>query len=188
MNDGKCARCGCHLGGTYFSFDGSKYCLRCGPGLRQCPGCFELFSEHDTHALLNSGRVVCARCRDKSEQMVRRDKERIICAAVWYPDDREYGGSSVVVHGDNNYDPLTGPRVRGLYVLGRRHGNAMATLMRLLGVNYDESIGKRIEQGFVTNHGRFLSRTEAYTAAQEYGQFVPDKTRRNLKLFSEDIY
>ena len=67
---------------------------------------------------------------------------------------------------------------------GLRHGDIFKQLKAL---GFEPRKGyKEIEQGFLTNYGRFLSRKEAYIVALKYGQLKYPKD--NEELFSEDLW
>lgn len=67
---------------------------------------------------------------------------------------------------------------------GLRHGDIFKQLEAL---GFEPHKGyKEIEQGFLTNSGRFLSRKEAYVAALKCGQLKNSKEKE--ELFSEDLW
>lgn len=96
------------------------------------------------------------------------NKERIICAAIWYKNDGEY------IHQPKNIKS-------GFVVTGFRHCNCFKTVSILAGKKI-----KNIEkvQGFITSSNRFVDRIEAVNIAYEAKQI--DSLRKFL--YSEDIY
>ena len=111
--------------------------------------------------------------------MIDNKKEYITCAAIWYKD------LPTQTHLPKNVD-------KGIVVCGHRHGHCI-DIMKTLGqlrsvVNGPDAVGE-YEQGFMTNHGRFVNRTEGMYIAIENGQTKRDRLNNELiGLFSEDIY
>ena len=67
---------------------------------------------------------------------------------------------------------------------GLRHGDIFRQLKAL---GFEPRKGyQEIEQGFLTNSGRFLSRKEAYVVALRYDQLKHPED--NEELFSEDLW
>jgi hypothetical protein len=96
-----------------------------------------------------------------------KEKEYILCAAIWYQDDKEH------VHQPKNIET-------GYVLCGRRHHNCIASL---------SIFGKRTNQqkhvqGFITNLDRFVDRKEAGEIAFNSGQIL----KQTNCLFSEDLY
>jgi hypothetical protein len=112
-------------------------------------------------------------------------KEKILCAAIWYKD--------VPLKKDI---PQVRPKNidRGIVVAGYRHGHCLWTMACLTGLRTatfaDDGTGDH-EQGFLTNHNRFVDRKEAYKIAYENDQIIgpnrgiPDN---EIGLTSEDLY
>ena len=109
---------------------------------------------------------------------LRKKKEYILCAAIWYKDIP----LRKVIEGvlPKNCD-------RGLVVLGHRHGQCMWTMSSLTGLrsvtNAEDGVGE-YEQGFLTNKNRFVDREEGGKIAFDAGQTEDLRTT----LFSEDLY
>lgn len=100
-------------------------------------------------------------------------KEYILCAAIWFNDDKEY------IHQPKNIKT-------GFVITGRRHHNCVSTLQIMNKKVLDFVInGKRkYIQGFITNLDRFVDRKEASIIAFNAGQI----NKINKQLFSEDLY
>lgn len=64
-----------------------------------------------------------------------------------------------------------------------RHGDVMAALVKI-GQQRSAIEG---DQGFVTQNGDFLNRTEARQMAERYELLKPN-ARQHVELFSEDIW
>jgi hypothetical protein len=103
--------------------------------------------------------------------------ERIICAAIWYDDNKYY-----------NFQPKN---IKHGYVwCGRRHHNVINLRGDLLGLQTKNDV-----QGFVTSEDRFVDREEAFQIAKLAGQ-LPDylvsirecNKQKEPELFSEDLY
>lgn len=99
---------------------------------------------------------------------MNNDKERIICAAVWYKNGGEY------VHQPKNVKS-------GFVVMGLRHCNCFETVNILVGggIPSTEEV-----QGFITSSNRFVDRIEAVGIAYEARQI---NSLRDF-LYSEDLY
>jgi hypothetical protein len=96
--------------------------------------------------------------------------EKILCAAIWYKDEKPY------LHQPKN--------IKSGYVMcGRRHRNIIALNKQLTGKNTYLS---NSVQGFITSKDRFVDRVEgneiAISAAQVFGNMQGDE------LISEDLY
>lgn len=74
--------------------------------------------------------------------------------------------------------------VDGLVFIGKRHHNILLTLHEC---GYENGAAKLEDQGFVTNTGRFVNRTEAAQIALAAGQ-VDQLHYQSGQLFSEDLY
>jgi len=100
--------------------------------------------------------------------------ERILCAAIWYPDLPTMRFLPV------NID-------KGTVVCGHRHGhciNTVYTLSKLRTVTFAEDATGEHEQGFLTNTNRFVDREEAAKIAFAAGQIKKEL----VTLYSEDLY
>ena len=104
------------------------------------------------------------------------NKERILCAAVWYeeiPIKREIY---------DNVNPINIDK--GLVFCVFRHCHCMYTMVSVTGLSsISSSVGKEV-QGFLTSKNRFVNRSEAAKIAIEAGQIQTETPR----LFSEDLY
>ncbi len=95
-------------------------------------------------------------------------KERILCAAIIY---------------------------HSIVVAGRRHSDCYETLINLLKMHVNdeiptEDLPSREQQGFLTSHNRFVSRSEAFKIAKENKQIIHklhDDSNEGI-LISEDLY
>ena len=106
-------------------------------------------------------------------------EERIYSAAIWYKD---------ILAGDwvkesNSPDGL------GVVIKGHRHADIIHTVYTLIGkctcTNGWDCAGES-EQGFVTNKGRFVDRTEAMQIALAANQVISNSSFD--ELYSEDLY
>lgn len=93
--------------------------------------------------------------------------EYIICAAIWFHDDKQY------VHQPRNI-------INGFVICGRRHHNCF--IAKTLS-EYSEIKGATTE-GFLTSKDIFLDRSDAGKLAYKAGQ-ISEETDC---LFSEDLY
>lgn len=121
--------------------------------------------------------------------MSPKNLERILCAAIYVNDGKEYSRTS------HNY-PTT-----GLLFCGLRHSDCFTSLHAWADRLTDREkqtihdIQKHqlrgINQGFLTSSGRYVNREEGYQLAVEAGQ-IPAKTLwadgSSPILFSEDLY
>lgn len=108
-----------------------------------------------------------------------KDKEYILCAAVWYkeiPIKKE-----IQVYSTN---PINCPS--GLVFSGHRHGQCIYTKCAVTGLRDAES-GEN-EQGFLTSKNRFVGREEALEIAMKMNQVKDLREIRGNRLFSEDLY
>jgi len=87
--------------------------------------------------------------------------ERIICAAIHNPDDRDMANNPLVY-------------------CGLRHANVLWQ-SKLVSRDPDH-------QGFLTSKGRFVDRKEALKIALENDQVVDRTQIRGENLYSEDLY
>lgn len=101
--------------------------------------------------------------------------EHILCAAIWYPDDR----AEHIVHRPTNIE-------KGIVVCGHRHHV-------IINQYYDMTLKKTSQvknvQGFLTSKNRFVDRQEAFTIAHKTGQIMRQQiVRDRASLYSEDLY
>lgn len=109
------------------------------------------------------------------------NKEKILCAAVWYDNFflnkeevlRIRGGSPV------NID-------RGIVFCGHRHHNCIYQAVAISGKPSHE-LGE-VEQGFLTSKNRFVGREEALKIALRENQVIDLSQIRGNQLYSEDLY
>ena len=87
--------------------------------------------------------------------------ERIICAAIHNPDDRDMANNPLVY-------------------CGLRHANVLWQ-SKLVSRDPDH-------QGFLTSKGRFVDRKEALKIALENDQVIDRTQIRGETLYSEDLY
>jgi hypothetical protein len=97
-------------------------------------------------------------------------EERIICAAIWFDDGRDY------VHQPKNISS-------GFVIAGMRHHNCFNTVS-ILTADIEHHTQYEKEQGFITTHNRFVDREEGAKIAYDAGQIKIELK----KLFSEDLY
>lgn len=89
------------------------------------------------------------------------NKEYIICAAIYNPEDIDRSGKPLIY-------------------CGLRHCNILWQ---------SEKVSRKPEhQGFLTSTGRFVSREEALKIALENNQVLDLNDIRGDRLFSEDLY
>jgi len=109
------------------------------------------------------------------------NKEYIICAANYYPDNK--------IH---KYQPIN--IETGFVLTGRRHKNIHYTFTLISSFPFNEyykELHKNRIQGFITNTNKFVNRQEAYTIAFNAKQIiVPNKSypTNEIGLTSEDLY
>ena len=97
--------------------------------------------------------------------------EQIICSAIWYNDNNYYPHQEI--YGVDS----------GFVIGGFRHNNIIGAFPTNTKHINDGKEYKTI-QGFITSHGRFVTREEAALIAYNAGQI-----REQVKwLFSEDLY
>jgi hypothetical protein len=98
--------------------------------------------------------------------------ETILCAAIWYDDDGKHYPHQEIYGVDS-----------GFVICGFRHHNIIGVLSTN---NKYRNDGKEYKttQGFITSHGRFVTREEAAEIAYNSGQ-IKEQVKR---LFSEDLY
>ena len=101
-------------------------------------------------------------------------EEKIVCAAVYFKDGKEYP------HQPRNIES-------GIVISGLRHCNCFATAKAI-------NLTQRTEysQGFITTNHRYVDRSEAYDIAEKQNQFLDDPRvphgKHKRELFSEDLY
>ena len=89
------------------------------------------------------------------------DMERILCAAICNPDERDMGNNPLIY-------------------CGHRHHNILWQ---------SEKVSRNIyHQGFLTSTGRFVDRKEALIIADTSNQILDIKEIRGNRLYSEDLY
>lgn len=75
-----------------------------------------------------------------------------------------------------------------LLILGARHFDmTMHRTIELLGLD-DRLSPSRWEQGFIDQHGVFLTREEAWVVAETAGQIIRRVGGDGKRLFSENLY
>ena len=108
-----------------------------------------------------------------------KDKEYILCAAVWYLELPMVKGDILNNRGFRPYNVD-----KGIVFSGWRHGNCIYQMVAVTGLRSCPSESGPEVQGFLTNKNRFVDREEAAQIAFDAGQ-----TETLLKrLFSEDLY
>jgi hypothetical protein len=108
-----------------------------------------------------------------------KDREYILCAAVWYQELPMVKGEVLNNRGFRPYNVD-----RGVVFSGWRHGNCIYQMVAITGLRSCPSESGPEVQGFLTNKNRFVDREEAAQIAFDAGQ-----TETLLKrLFSEDLY
>lgn len=99
------------------------------------------------------------------------EKERIICAAIWFDDGVKYDHQPVNIN-------------TGFVIAGMRHHNCFQTLAIFSKVSDINVAQFEKQQGFITTLNKFVSRERAAKIAHKSGQTKYDVG----KLFSEDLY
>lgn len=108
-----------------------------------------------------------------------KDKEYILCAAVWYLELPMVKGDILNNRGFRPYNVD-----KGIVFSGWRHGNCIYQMVAVTGLrSVPAEAGPEI-QGFLTNKNRFVDREEAAKIAYESGQ----TEKLLVRLFSEDLY
>lgn len=88
-------------------------------------------------------------------------KERIICAAIHNPEEKDMAGNPLIY-------------------CGLRHANILWQ---------SRSVSRKLNhQGFLTSLGRFVDRKEGLKIALENDQVIDKSQIRADNLFSEDLY
>lgn len=113
--------------------------------------------------------------------------EYIICATIWYQNDKVYRGQPTNV-------------VSGIVICGRRHHNCRIILVEMFYPNWKDELElpfddqprlhvlRNEEQGFLTNTDRFVGREEGLEIALKADQVMDLTDVRGNKLHSEDLY
>ncbi len=111
------------------------------------------------------------------------DKEKILCAAVWYKD------LPLIKTFDSNVLPVNCDR--GLVFCGHRHAQCIYSMCSITGKrSVEPEVGEYV-QGFLTSKNRFVDRTEArIIAVREHQLKLPEElgTYSTKELYSEDLY
>jgi hypothetical protein len=109
------------------------------------------------------------------------DQERILCAAIWYDDGKEYRFQPVNIKS-------------GIVVSGLRHPHCKIILNSWLYPNWQNDeleeqikndVNNKEEQGFITSKQRFVNRKEGAEIFQASGGTLKYQKHQ---LFSEDLY
>lgn len=107
--------------------------------------------------------------------------EKIICAAVWYPELPLIKPHVLEPRGFRPYNID-----KGVVICGWRHANCIYTKVAITGLA-DHETGDNV-QGFLTNKNRFVDREEAAIIALRQNQIIDMHRFNGIDLFSEDIY
>jgi hypothetical protein len=76
----------------------------------------------------------------------------------------------------------------GAVICGARHFDAVMVATIVASDPLDARKWKQAEQGFIDQHGEFLTREEAHKVATEAGQIVRRCGGDEERLFSENLY
>jgi hypothetical protein len=113
------------------------------------------------------------------KEKLSKDKEYILCAAVWY---LELPMVKPDVLNNRGFRPYNVDK--GIVVSGWRHANCIYQMVAITGLRSCPSESGPEIQGFLTNKNRFVDRQEGAQIAFNAGQ-----TETLLKtLYSEDLY
>lgn len=115
---------------------------------------------------------------DESESIISKgeewiEKERLLCAAIWYKEQPTAKILPVNVK-------------EGVVVAGMRHGHCIHSFVALTGKRSVLPECGEYTQGFITSKDRFVDRKEAMKIARESGQVT--KQQSFEELYSEDLY
>ncbi len=113
------------------------------------------------------------------KEKLSKDREYILCAAVWYQELPMVKGDILNNRGFRPYNID-----RGIVFSGWRHGNCIYQMVAVTGLRSCPSESGPEVQGFLTNKNRFVDREEAAQIAYEAGQ----TEKLLVRLFSEDLY
>ena len=94
-----------------------------------------------------------------------KTKEKILCAAIWLKDDKQY---------------VFQPRniARGIVLCGYRHGSIIGQMEAM---GYNLSADNQV-QGFLTSKNRFLNRVEVRNLILKTGQLIEAECEDELKV------
>lgn len=106
-----------------------------------------------------------------------KDKEYILCSAIWYKDLPLEKPEVLEPRGFSPYNVD-----RGIVFCGWRHMNCLYQMVAITG-KFQDDAGEEI-QGFLTSKNRFVDREEAGRIAFSVGQTKELKSY----LFSEDLW
>lgn len=108
--------------------------------------------------------------------MNTKNEERILCAAIWVDDGLPHLHQPVNIRS-------------GFVIAGRRHHNCIytASLIGQLDPAIAAAMQSRDNQGFLTSHDRYVSRSTALIIAREQGQLLVPELPQEI-LTSEDLY
>lgn len=107
--------------------------------------------------------------------------ERILCAAIWYDDGKEYRMQPINISS-------------GIVVSGHRHPHCKVILMTMFYPNWQtdtlqeqikNTVNNKEVQGFLTSNNRFITREEAVKLWKRCGK---EPMFHSDSLFSEDLY
>ena len=120
-----------------------------------------------------------AEVASSDDRYTNRNKEYILCAAIYYADGKKYP------HQPTNIE-------HGFVITGRRHNNCIATFGILNRKKLMACKKIRHHEGFLTSLNRFVSRFEAYEIAVAADQTPIKHDPKWLKsipqLYSEDLW
>lgn len=104
------------------------------------------------------------------------EEERILCAAIYIDDGKQH-----------EHQPVNIPS--GFVVAGRRHHNCIytASLMGEADPVIAAAMKSRDNQGFLTSHDRYVSRSTAVLIARKQGQLLVPEMHTE-ELTSEELY
>lgn len=102
----------------------------------------------------------------KTTQEYDKNKERIICSAIWFKDGKKYENQPQNIQ-------------TGYVLCGFRHSDCMSNVFVFGAKNIPDNI-----QGFMTSKNKFVDRKEALKIAIKQG-IIDEKARL---LLSEDLY
>lgn len=109
-------------------------------------------------------------------------KETILCAAIWYNDEKEHASQPSNIK-------------TGLVFCGHRHPNCVAIICDMFYPNWQTleiedflrvTVLNNSHQGFLTSKNRFVDRYEGARIALESGQIT--ELKYGKQLYSEDLY
>lgn len=124
----------------------------------------------NAQAIARAGRNMVDLVREVVKLRAMLARERVLCAAVWVDDGHKH------VHQ---------PTETGVVFPGWRHAQCIETAMLAYP---DEDRITSDKQGFLTSHGRFVGRAEAFRIASTAGQLEGRHVHNHGRLCSEDLY